>query len=167
MEQSAITEELRARIGVETPPHTFVVEQGAVRRFLKATGDTNPLYADEAWAKKTPYGGTIVPPTLFCPDAIITSMEIGLVRPRPFPTNIDGGTEWEIFAPVRVGDTLTLRAKVADMYEKQGSAKTGRMVFSIIEISCHNEKGTLVAIARGTSMSYEGPKGQAGAGGSA
>lgn len=160
MQPPAISDELRAMIGVETPPRTLVVERGAVRRFLKATGDTNPLYVDEAFAKRTRYGGTIVPPTFFCPDAIITSLELGLERPRPFANNIDGGTEWELHAPIRVGDVLVLRARVIDMYEKQGSAKTGRMVFSVIEVTCHDDRtGKLLAVARGTSMSYEGPRG--------
>ncbi len=160
MADSAISDELRRCIGVETPPCKFVVEHGAARRFLAATGDNNPLYCDEAWARTTKYGSLLAPPTFFCPDAIITSQALGLPRPRPFPHNIDGGTAWELYAPLKVGQTVSLTAKVVDMYEKQGSSSTGRMVFSIIEVACRDERGELVALARGTSISYEGSREQ-------
>ena len=144
---SIITEEMRALVGVETPPVTIEVEKGDLRRFKEATGETDPRYAE------------IFPPTFFCPDPIIAAQRAGLKRPWPFTFSIDGGSEWEFHRPVRVGDTLTLIAKIADLYEKRGSAKTGRMLFTIIEIRCANQRGELVGIARGTGIVYEGPEG--------
>ncbi|MBI4639461.1 MAG: MaoC family dehydratase N-terminal domain-containing protein [Candidatus Tectomicrobia bacterium] len=158
-QESVITEEMRHLIGAETPPHTFEVEKGALRKFLNATGDTNPLFRDEEWARKTEYGGIIAPPTFFCPDALIAGQVTGLKRvPNPFRYSIDGGSEWESFQPVRVGDTLSITTKIADIYEKQGSARTGRMLFTIVEATCRNQRGELVGICRGVSISYEGPK---------
>lgn len=156
---SVITEEMRHMIGVEAPPYTFEVEKGALRRFLNATGDANPLFQNQEFARKTRYGDLIAPPTFFCPDPLITAQITGLKRlPSPFKYGIDGGTEWEFFQPVRVGDTLTITTKMVDVYEKQGSPRTGRMLFSIIEATCRNQRGELVGISRGTSISYEGPK---------
>jgi hypothetical protein len=143
---SIITEEMRALVGVETPPFTIEVEKGDLRRFLEATGETNPLF-DE-----------VFPPTFFCPDPIIAAQRAGLKRPWPFTYSIDGGSEWEFHRPVCVGDTLTLRVKIADLYEKQGSVKTGRMLFTIIESRCTNQRDELVGIARGTGIVYEGPQ---------
>ncbi len=143
--QSIITDEMRARIGLETAPMTIEVEKGDLRRFTEATGETDPRFAD------------VFPPTFFCPDPIIAAQRAGLDRPRPFRYSIDGGSEWEFHRPVRVGDTLTLTAKIADLSEKRGSANTGRMLFTIIEIRCTNQRNELVGVARGTGIVYEGP----------
>jgi hypothetical protein len=144
--ESIITDEMRALIGVETAPITIEVEKGDLRRFTEATGEINPRYAE------------VFPPTFFCPDPIIAAQRAGLKRPWPFKYSIDGGSEWEFHRPVRVGDTLTLAVKIADLYEKRGSAKTGRMLFTIVEIRCANQRGELVGVARGTGIVYEGPQ---------
>ena len=159
VQESVITEEMRRMIGVEAPSYIVEVEKGAVRKFVGATGDTNPLFQDPEFAKRTKYGGIIAPPTFFCPDPLIAAQIAGLKRlPRPFKYGIDGGTEWELFQPVRMGDVLTVTTKIVDVYEKQGSPRTGRMLFSIIEATCRNQGGDLVGVSRGTSISYEGPK---------
>lgn len=145
--ESIITDEMGALIGVETPPIMIEVEKGDLRRFTEATGETDPRFAD------------VFPPTFFCPDPIIAAQRAGLKRPWPFRYSIDGGSEWEFHRPVRVGDTLALTAKIADLYEKQGSVKTGRMLFTIIEVRCTNQRKELVGIARGTGIVYEGPPG--------
>ena len=152
-----VTEDMRRMIGTEAPPYTVEVEKGDLRRFLAATGDTNPLFCDEEWAKTHRYGGVILPPTLFCPDPIIASYIAGLERPIPFKYRIDGGTEWECVRPVKIGDVLTIITKVADLYEKQGGPQTGRMLFTIIEATCRNQRNELVGIARSTHICYEGP----------
>jgi acyl dehydratase len=154
-----ITEEMRGLIGVETPPYYVEVEKGDLRRFVEATGETHPLYIDAEWAKTTRYGSVIFPPTFFCPDPIITAKLAGLARPWPFQYSIDGGSEWEFCRPVRVGDRLSLTARIADLYEKQGSPQRGRMLFTIIEVRCVNQDGELVGIARGTGIVYEGSAG--------
>lgn len=156
-EESIITEDMRRMVGVETPPYTVDVERGDLRRFVEATGEANPLFTDEAWANTTRYGSTILPPTFFCPDPIIAAHRAGLARPWPFKYSIDGGSEWEFFAPVCVGDRLTLTSRIADLYEKRGGRDTGRMLFTILEVRCANQRGELVGIARGTGIVYEGP----------
>jgi len=155
---SVITEEMRGLIGVEAPPYLVEVERGDLRRFVEATGETNPLYTDAEWAKRTRYGSLIFPPTFFCPDPIIAAKLAGLKRPWPFKYSIDGGSEWEFFRPVRVGDTLRLTSRIVDLYEKQGSPRTGRMLFTIIEVRCANQRDELVGVARGTAIVYEGPR---------
>ncbi len=155
---SVITEEMRGLIGVEALPYLVEVEKGDLRRFVEATGETNPLYTDAEWAKRRRYGSLIFPPTFFCPDPIIAAKLAGLKRPWPFKYSIDGGSEWEFFRPVRVGDTLRLTSRIVDLYEKQGSPRTGRMLFTIIEVRCANQRDELVGVARGTAIVYEGPR---------
>jgi acyl dehydratase len=157
---SLITAEMRGLIGIETPPYVVEVEKGDLRRFAEATGETSPLYTDGEWAKRTRYGSAIPPPTFFCPDPIIAAKLTGLKRPWPFKYSIDGGSEWEFGRPVRVGDTLRLTSRVADLYEKQGSQQMGRMLFTVIEVHCVNQRDELVGVARGTAIVYEGTPGE-------
>ena len=64
MSDTWITPAMRARIGVESEPYSQVAELGDLVRFARSTGETNPIYFDEAYAKKTPYGGLIAPPSI-------------------------------------------------------------------------------------------------------
>ena len=45
-----------------TVPVTLTRE--VIRRFAEGIGDPNPLYIDEAYAKTTPFGGIIAPPSI-------------------------------------------------------------------------------------------------------
>lgn len=155
-EGSVITEEMRWMVGVETSPYTIKIKEGDLQRFVEAIGETKMLFTPNRWAKTSKYGGVMCPPTFFCPDPIIAGDLTGLKRPWPFPYSLDGGTEWEFHQPVRVGDTLRITTKIAGLYEKQGSGKTGRMMITIIEARCINQRKELVGVARGNAIVYEG-----------
>src|ERR1700759_5516863 len=50
-------------IGYKIPPTRVEVEKGQLRFFAKATGETNPIYFDEAAAKAGGHPGLPAPPT--------------------------------------------------------------------------------------------------------
>src|SRR5258708_8654871 len=50
-------------IGHEFKPFSTTVEAGKVKLFCKAIGEEDPIYADEAAAKKAGYRAVPVPPT--------------------------------------------------------------------------------------------------------
>jgi len=156
---SLITEDMRQMIGRETEAYVLKVERGDALRFLEATGETDPRFVKESWARGKGYGGAALPPTFFCPDPTIVATMAGLKRPRPFPHSIGVGSDWEFLQPVRVGDTLSLTARIADLYEKQGSSEMGRMLFTVIEVRCANQREELVGIGRCTTIVYEGTAG--------
>jgi len=62
----ATTEEMRARIGVESPPRVSPpVDKSLIRIWaisLAWPEPPDPLYWDEEYAKKTRFGGIIAPP---------------------------------------------------------------------------------------------------------
>ena len=149
-DQSVITQEMRDAIGVESEPVTHEVERGAIIKFARAIGDPNPLYNDEEAARETHYGGLIAPPTF------LRSMLSGPSKvefERPYSAGLDGGSEWEYFEPVRVGDRITVTDRIADLYERQG--RLGNMVFIINETKYVNQFGQTVALQRTTGISYE------------
>ncbi len=144
-----ITPEMRAFIGVESAAATHDVEKGAVARFARAVGDPNPLYQDEVAARNSSYGGLIAPPTFLrslLPGKYLTPF------PEPFSYVLDGGSEYKFFAPLRVGDRVTVTRRVVDLFEKQG--KLGTMLFRVQEIRYVNQLGELAAVQKTTTISY-------------
>ncbi|AKC70764.1 FAS1-like dehydratase domain-containing protein [Pandoraea oxalativorans] len=58
-----MTEIDHSLIGTSAPPFWVEVERGAIRKFADAIGDDNPLYRDEAFARRHGYDGIVAPPT--------------------------------------------------------------------------------------------------------
>ena len=146
-EESVITEELKNMVGVGVGPEVFEVEKGHIRRFAEAVGDPNPLWQDEAYARKSRYG-TIIGPPMFLQDEgknKIADRLMEIISPRGF---LNGGVEVEFYRPMIPGDTITTQAKLADLYEKQG--KTGKLIFMVVEVTFTNKRGELAAISRNT-----------------
>ena len=152
-QESAITPEMRAAIGVESEPRTSEVEKGAIIKFAEAIGDTNPIYNDEAAARQSRYGGMVAPPTF------LRSMSAGPLNVDvriPYSANLDGGSEWEYFEPIRPGDRITVTTKIADLYERAG--RLGNMLFQVRETKYVNQFGNTVAKQRTTGISYQPPE---------
>src|SRR5215472_5321507 len=119
MANKILNEQALKQIGKAGELRTYDVERGAVRRFAEAIGDPNPLFNDEAEARKTRFGGMIAPPT-FCrsmgspiPDVRIEALGASF-------RGLDGGSEWEYLRPIRVGDRITVQTKLVDLKESEG-----------------------------------------------
>jgi len=147
-----LSRDLRALVGTVSAPRTRTVLASDVHRFRLATaagegaGSTDPAVV--------PAVGSVVPPTFFCPDPLVAAEALGLPRPRPLARTIDGGSRWEVVRPVRVGDTLTLVARIASITPR--TTADGRpMVLTVIEVIAWNQDGHEVGVALATSVSYE------------
>ena len=53
MANKYVTDEVRKQIGMQSEARVVEVERGAIRRFAEAIGDPNPLFNNEAAARKT------------------------------------------------------------------------------------------------------------------
>jgi len=147
MANKIVTDEIKKLIGTESEPRTVEVERGAIRRFAEAIGDPNPLFNDEAAARRSRYGGMIAPPT-FC-----RSLGGGFFNvPLSLARALDGGSEWEYSEPIRPGDRITVVSKLADIREAAG--RMGTMVFVVTETRYTNQFGQLCAIQRSTGIRY-------------
>ena len=105
------------------------VEKGAIVKFAEAIGDDNPLWTDEIIARKSKYGGLIAPPTFL--------RSIRIDRPElpfdlPFTRLLDGGSDWEYFQPVRVGDHITAKNEITDLQERAG--RMGLMIIMTLSL---------------------------------
>lgn len=147
---SFLTEEMqRQAIGTESAPVTMEVEKGAIVKFAQAIGDENPVYTDEAEARKTRYGGIVAPPTFL---RSITGVRLELPFDLPFQRLLDAGSDWEYFQPVRPGDRITAVACLTDIRERTG--RLGLMVFTITKITYRNQFDEVVATQTNTLIRY-------------
>ena len=109
---------MRAAVGVESEVYVNDVEKGAIIKFAQAIGDTNPIYNDEEAARQSRYGGIVAPPTFF------RSLHSGAMKvdvSSPYTANLDGGSEWEYYEPVRPGDRIAVSTKISNIFEQPGT----------------------------------------------
>ena len=157
MSESVITKEMKDAIGVESDPVVYQIEEGAILRFAEAIGDTNPIFNDKNEASKTKYGGSVAPPTFLRSIAHVKAPEPKVQVKSPYPANVDGGSEWEYFEPIKVGDTITATSYLADINERKGG-KFGSMLIMVRETKYINQHGTVAALQRTTGISYQPPE---------
>lgn len=65
-----------------------------------------------------------------------------------YKRSLDGGIEYDFFAPVRAGDTLAALQRIIAITDKE--TKGGTLVFTVVETTYTNQNGDLVAKARQT-----------------
>jgi len=129
-------ERVKTRIGVDGPQVTAPVEAGHVRRFVEAIGDRNPRWAQEA------------PPTFL---VALAPASVHLNDAEDYGQGwLNGGNRFEYFAPVLIGDQITARGRIVDVFDKAGS--TGNLLFIVFETDYTNQRGDLVARLRGTAI---------------
>ncbi len=155
---SEVMDKLKGLLGTTTGPVVNEVERGAIRRYVEAVDDPNPLYSDVEYTRKSRYREIICPPGFFGWAKKVNNesvemmgkvfgalIEAGLLR------ILDGGVEYDFYLPVRAGDTLTWYARFADAKERVGK-EGGRMVFITMELTFINQNGDTVAKRRQTFL---------------
>ena len=150
MAESILSDEIRERaLALEVSPTHLTIERGHVQRFAEAIGDGNPLWNDEREARRTPWGGMLAPPTFLRALAI---ERVDSHLNLPLNRVLDGGSEWEYFEPIRVGDTITATPRIVDMRERKG--RLGSMVFLSTLVTYTNQYGDKVASQRVNMIRY-------------
>lgn len=148
-ENTIIPESLHKAIGVESDPITYEIEKGHIARFAEAIGDENPLFTDEIKARNSRYGGIIAPPTFYRalrPGSLPESAD------SPFTRNLDAGSDWEFFEPIRPGDRITVTIKLSDVVEREG--RLGKMIIITRVTRYENQLGQIVATQKTNGISY-------------
>ena len=161
-EASNITPEAKAYIGRTLVKEPVEVTKRDIRRFAISIGDSNPLYHDEEYAKKTSFGGIIGPPffytALTLDEEPLEDLEesglgkkMGLRMAVPVPGFVGAmaaGRDITFGVPIRPGDLITVEQTITDIFEKKGSR--GPMVFIIDEWTFRNQRGEVAVRSRET-----------------
>jgi acyl dehydratase len=150
-----ITEEARAWADREYPPFSMTVTATDIAKFAHATGETDPIHFDKAAAEAAGHAD-VVAPTLFTyvvrmhASALVPADQLELdgspsadVPPLPTRRAMAGETRVELGVPIVAGDVVSVRKRLADMYEKEG--RSGPLVFVEMEFEFTNQRGEMVA----------------------
>lgn len=105
-----------------------------------------PLYWDEEYAKTTRWGG-IIAPQEFNPFAWPIEREVRPGRENaqaagPGTRGMNGGQTETFFAPMRPGDVITSRTRLAGWNERE--TRLGPTLFTETETEWRNQDGELV-----------------------
>ncbi len=134
--------------GKEYPPFAVTVERGKIKEFARAIGDLSPFYLDDAVGRASEWGDIIAPPTFPVTfrheaagsEALLADLGVDISR------LLHGEQEFEHFKPIRPGDTLLVRTRVTDIYEKAG--RSGPMAFVVRESTITDGENDIVAVMR-------------------
>jgi acyl dehydratase len=136
----------RDRIGWEWPALHVQVDRWRIDQFMRAIGETNPVYLDDDAACAAGFRAIPAPPTfLFClsydvPDQTFALREIGADL-----KGILHGEQWfRYHEPICVGGRLTIRSRISDIYAKKG----GALEFIVRESTVNAENGRCMAELR-------------------
>lgn len=155
---SLITDEMRARIGVESAPVTLEIDKTSVRMFARAVGYTDPVYYDEEAARAAGYRGLPAPPGYLGTPVYDPNRhgerpaQLDMEPRRPLKRMLNGGTDVEYLADVCAGDVLTSTSAVASIEEREG--RLGEMLITTTRTTYRNEQGETVAVMTGTGIRY-------------
>lgn len=114
-------------VGGRSEPVKNLVERGAVRKFAEAIADPNPLYVDEAVAKRSRYGRLLVPPTF------PRTFDYGRIEGLKLPSAgmIHGEFYISYERPLFVGEEVLCRMQLQNSYDRQG--RKGLLGFLVFE----------------------------------
>ena len=149
---------LRAKIGkrveINEPPYLTEVSRDAVRHWAWAIGDKNPLYLDEAYAKKSRHGAILCPPSMLY---AFSRMAIGYRGGLPGVHSMFAGTHWKFKEHGKLGDVIVPEVTFKDL-EALPSRFAGRMWKQISSIDFKTSDGRLLAQSEAWGMRMERTK---------
>ena len=152
-DQKPIYEWAVAEVGHQREAISLPIKKERIDLYVKCSGDANPLFSDESFAKLHGLETTAIPVNMTMRVAHHHRGKIieqnGYVEPErstPF-------ARWQskLFMPMKPGDTITSTACVAEKFEKRGRK------YIVWEVVAQNQHGEKVAEYRTTNC-WEGIK---------
>ena len=167
-----VTNEVKSYIGNEGPEIiSDPIDRSEIRRFIQAIMDQDPIHWDDEHVKNTRYGSIVAPPLFVThwfrtppgiPDPLSENFKKdpqfdGLLREKngpelpdiPLKRALNGGNEIEFFRYPEVGERISAKGKIVDIFEKEG--RSGRLVFIVTETTFKGyENNKIILIARQT-----------------
>ena len=141
-------EELKEKfLNLEFDTKDFELDADRIVTVAKMSGETLPEFTDPEH------------PDFQAPPAFIASLAAGRHLPIEFPKlggiPMDGGKAVTCLRPVRVGQPLTGRTHLHDIYDKSG--RSGRMIFLVSRMEIFDAAGTHVATSDSRMVIREKP----------
>jgi len=153
-------------VGFETAPARgrYPVEYDPIRRHCHMVDDNNPLFLDPEYAKTTSHGAVLCPPSGWLalyfaslgPWPAVFEPLIPIV-PTPGKRIINMSQEVEWFARIKVGDHLSVRRRIADVFQKPISMDP-EAVWIVAELTISNQRDETVCVIRNTLLAHRSPE---------
>lgn len=136
----------RKWLGHELPASVLPIEHTRLQFFAKAIGETDPVYTDAAAARDAGYPDLPAPPTFLFAAELDSGAAFRLIEQLEIPIArlLHGEQSFSYHRPACVGDTVTVRSTVTDIYDK----KNGALEFVVKASRATNQAGELVAEMR-------------------
>lgn len=142
-------------VGMEAISPRRTVTEADISLFAGLSGDYNALHTDEVFAASTPFGervahgllGVAIASGLFTRTRLSQALSDTLVAFTQL--------EWRFLAPVRVGDTLHVRARIVSL-EPTPSNRRGRVTLERDVVNQHGvivQRGATQLLVRRRSLS--------------
>ena len=142
---AVLTDEVRAWVGRSSDTRDFPepISESDVRRYLEATGDRNPLWHDDAYARAAGYRAHLVPPLFVAAltrrlptsdsaeDRVFWQHQVPVLT--GYTNTRNAGTELEFLAPIYVGDRISVQTHITDVTARRGRTGLGIFVTRILE----------------------------------
>ena len=136
----------KKHIGYNFPPVTIPVEEGRLKFLAKSLGETKGIYTDPDTAKAAGLPGLLAPPTfpfMLEIDAL-DLLDFMSVLEEKLEKLLHGEENFNYYAPIYAGDSITVRKKITDIIDKKG----GALQFVISDNTFTNQDGIIVAETR-------------------
>ncbi len=156
--------------------HDFPIDRTAILNFAAAIGETNPIYWDAAYAKGTPLGDVLAPPT-FGISSAHWNPDYGLRGPRRIPARkaaepkvesaprsgggggggpnltrvLHAEQRFEYRKPLQPGMKLTVSRRPGKTWEKEGK-RGGKLHFAEEVTEYRDGAGEIVLVATSVSV---------------
>lgn len=157
---SKTVDELRELVGeTRLTVEEFAVERGKVAEFARAVRDPAEIYLDEEAAVDAGYETIPAPPTFvrtayfprYRPEG--TGQGLGFHEDLGFhqPRTVHGEQRYEYERPLYVGDELTGRTTLEDVFERDGG-RGGTLTFAVLRTDFEDAGGERVLADRNTRI---------------
>lgn len=129
-----------------TPGRT--VTEADIVNFAALTGDTNPMHTDAEYAKTTVFGERVAHGMLGLAYAVGLAWQLGFMEGTVIAFL---GVEWKFKAPVKIGDTIHVVAKVKQKKELKAAGGglvtlDGRVLNQRDEVTMQGEWNVMVKL---------------------
>lgn len=133
-------------IGHELPVSTLTLERGRLRAFARAIGETDPIHVDVEAARAAGYPDLPAPPTFLFAAELDSGTQMAMAEQMgvPLARLLHGEQGFTYHQPVCAGDTVTVRSRVSEIYDRKG----GALEFVVTLSDVHNQHDDLVARLR-------------------
>jgi hypothetical protein len=139
-EEPVISHELEGLLNTDYGPDLYEIEKGMVARFVEAIDDPSPRWREEA------------PPT-FAAALVPNSLVHRLFNAKSRLTRLlNGASELEYLHPIRVGDVISVTARLTRLRQVEG--KDGTTLFMFTEATYTNQRGEVVVRGKNTYIKH-------------